>query len=443
MTGDPIPLPERYELFSSSSELQRYVLEPPATTDAPVLVEGTELLGRYESPGMTDERYLLRRPDGQVVLLTLVLYLIASGLDAHRSLDEIAKDLSTRLHQPIQPTDVIDVIDAKLAPLGILATIDDAPPVAVMRAPLLSLSLKGTLFSPRAVAGLARTFGSLFWYQAVIAWVTALIYADVYTFGVHGVSSSLTLVAQRPVLFLPVLGIVVGSIIFHEIGHATACAYGGGKPGRIGYGVYLVFPAFYTDVTDTYRLSRSARVRTDLGGVYFNGVSIVVATLVLAVTNYTPIIPAIVFIHITMFQQMLPLVRLDGYYVLSDIVGVPDLYARIGPLMRSLIPGRHDPRAGQLRPAARRIVTAWILLTVPVLIIGFALFFWRLPNFIAESYDSFHAQWDTADLGLRQHRWATLALAVISMMLLFIPALGLSAFMIRLTRRIPTRRRTS
>ena len=40
--------------------------------------------------------------------------------------------------------------------------------------------------------------------------------------------------------------------------------------GRSASGLYLVYPAFYTDVTDSYRLDRAGRVRTDLGGVYFN-----------------------------------------------------------------------------------------------------------------------------------------------------------------------------
>jgi putative peptide zinc metalloprotease protein len=38
----------------------------------------------------------------------------------------------------------------------------------------------------------------------------------------------------------------------------------------MGAGIYLAFPAFYTDVTDAYRLSKGGRLRTDLGGVYFN-----------------------------------------------------------------------------------------------------------------------------------------------------------------------------
>ena len=40
----------------------------------------------------------------------------------------------------------------------------------------------------------------------------------------------------------------------------------------MGAGLYLVWPAFYTDVTDSYRLGRGGRLRTDLGGLYFNAI---------------------------------------------------------------------------------------------------------------------------------------------------------------------------
>ena len=44
------------------------------------------------------------------------------------------------------------------------------------------------------------------------------------------------------------------------------------RPGVMGAGLYLVWPAFYTDVTDSYRLGRGGRLRTDLGGLYFNAI---------------------------------------------------------------------------------------------------------------------------------------------------------------------------
>ena len=49
--------------------------------------------------------------------------------------------------------------------------------------------------------------------------------------------------------------------------------------------VYVVYPAFFTDVTQSYRLGRGGRVRTDLGGVYFNALTIVGLTALYAQTH--------------------------------------------------------------------------------------------------------------------------------------------------------------
>ena len=76
-------------------------------------------------------------------------------------------------------------------------------------------------------------------------------------------------VLATPSLLLALYALLTLAAVLHELGHAAACRYGGARPGRIGYGVYLVFPAFYTDVT-THRLGRAGRARTDLGGLYFN-----------------------------------------------------------------------------------------------------------------------------------------------------------------------------
>ena len=74
----------------------------------------------------------------------------------------------------------------------------------------------------------------------------------------------------KPAALLGLFAAVIVATAWHEIGHATACRYGGARPGVLGAGVYLVWPAFYCDVTDAYRLNRRGRLRTDLGGVYFN-----------------------------------------------------------------------------------------------------------------------------------------------------------------------------
>ena len=100
----------------------------------------------------------------------------------------------------------------------------------------------------------------------------ALIGSDAWLVRGGRLTSSFQHVLLHPLLLLLVLGLSVASMLFHECGHAAACRYGGARPGVIGVGFYVVWPAFYTNVTDAYRLGRAGRIRTDLGGVYFNAV---------------------------------------------------------------------------------------------------------------------------------------------------------------------------
>ena len=60
-----------------------------------------------------------------------------------------------------------------------------------------------------------------------------------------------------------------------------------------------------------------------------------------------------------MVQQLLPLLRFDGYHLLADLAGVPDLYHRIRPTLLGLLPHRwSDPENRLLKPWARVVITA-------------------------------------------------------------------------------------
>src|SRR5690242_14891095 len=122
----------------------------------------------------------------------------------------------------------------------------------------------------------------------------------------------------------------------------------------MGAGIYLVWPAFYTDVTDSYRLGRGGRIRTDLGGLYFNAIAAVVIVGIWLATGYDALLLVVVTQILQMVHQLLPTVRFDGYHVLADLTGVPDLYHRIKPILLGLLPWRwHEPKAAALKPWAR------------------------------------------------------------------------------------------
>ena len=93
-----------------------------------------------------------------------------------------------------------------------------------------------------------------------------------WVFFEKGLASATYEAFDQPGLLLLVVAVTVLSAGFHEFGHAAAARRGGATPGVMGAGIYLVWPAFYTDVTDSYRLGRVGRVRTDLGGLYFNAI---------------------------------------------------------------------------------------------------------------------------------------------------------------------------
>ena len=78
---------------------------------------------------------------------------------------------------------------------------------------------------------------------------------------------------------------------------------------------------------------------------------------------------AIVLLHFQTAMQFLLVIRMDGYYILSDLIGVPDLFSFMGPVLRSMIPRRAiDPRVLELKPWVRRTITLWVAVTIPALL---------------------------------------------------------------------------
>ena len=261
----------------------------------------------------------------------------------------------------------------------------------------------------------------------VVLAIVALVVADVALLTRGDFWGAITGLFATPTLALLIYALLISAAVVHEMGHAAACRYGGARPGEIGFGLYLVFPAFYTDVTDSYRSSRAGRVRTDLGGLHFNVLTVLALAAAYWATGSGVLLLTAVLLQFQMLQQLIPVVRFDGYYVLSDLAGVPDLFARVGPVLRSLRPGRPvDPRVSELRPRSRRFVTAWVLVVVPLLTVAFSWAIWHLPEFLARGREGVQLQQLVFDVAWDRKDWAVMALAVVSIALLLLPILGIT-----------------
>src|SRR6201999_3586348 len=98
----------------------------------------------------------------------------------------------------------------------------------------------------------------------------------------------------------------------------------------------------------------AGRLRTDLGGVYFNALVALSAGAAYVASRYPLLLLIAVTQQLLILDQFMPWVRLDGYPVVSDLIGVPDLFARIRPILASLKPGvTPDRRVAELKPWAR------------------------------------------------------------------------------------------
>lgn len=112
---------------------------------------------------------------------------------------------------------------------------------------------------------------------------------------------------------------------FHELGHAAALNYFGFKQTSIGWGLYLSFTVFYTDLSDAWRLNRKERAIVDLGGIYFHCVALTFL-LGLALCLKTPVLVYCFFvIDLQIAGSLNPFLRMDGYWLVSDILGIVDL----------------------------------------------------------------------------------------------------------------------
>src|SRR3954468_15478938 len=342
----------------------------PSTTAAPPprLADGVELVGEYKDSGFKEPPYIVRRGDGQVIQLPKLLYQLAEQVDGTRGYDEIGEALSHAIGRGVTGVMVEMLADEQLRPLGVLAAADGSSPKVEKVDPLLALKFKTAVVPERLTRALTTIFKPLFLPPLVLAVVAGQFALDGWLLFAHGIAAPLRATIYQPALLLALLGCVALATAFHEIGHATACRYGGAKPGVMGVGIYVVWPAFYTDITDAYRLGRGGRLRTDVGGVYFNAIFALVFAGLYFATGFERLLLVVLLQNFAILQQLLPLLRLDGYYIISDLTGVPDMLARIKPVLASLVPGRDaDPRVTELKPWVRRVVTAYICTIVPVL----------------------------------------------------------------------------
>ncbi len=199
---------------------------------------------------------------------------------------------------------------------------------------MAAMYLKIPVWNPDAF--LARTAHRMAWMftrGAFVAWlVFAMVCAVVLTSRWERVGEQLpALLAGEQLLSMWVL--LAAMKVVHEFGHGYAVRCFGGAVPEMGISLVMLTPCAYVDASSSWGFqSRTRRIIVCLAGMYFESIVAGVALLVWAFTDagtmHALAYQAMVLASVTTVAFNLnPLMRYDGYYVLSDLLQVPNLRA--------------------------------------------------------------------------------------------------------------------
>lgn len=416
---------------SSSATISEHALPVPFQAD------GVQLLGQPEGSGYREAPSLVRRADGQTLQLTRLLYLVLEAADGTRNAEEIAAHASAGSGRLVSTENVRTLIDTQLLPMGLLRLADGSQPEVKKADPLLGMRFRYIVTDPERTRKITAPFTTLFNPLIVVAVTAAFLAACWWVLMVKGLGSATHEAFANPVLLLLIFAITILSAGFHEFGHAAAARRGGATPGAMGAGLYLIWPAFFTDITDSYRLGRRGRLRTDLGGLYFNAIVAVAILGIWWATGFDALLLVVVTQILQMVRQLLPLVRFDGYHILADTTGVPDLFQRIRPTLLGLLPWNWGkPESKVLKPWARAVVTLWVLVTVPLLLLSLALMVIALPRLLGTAWSSVLKQQAILSESLSAGDIAGAAVRALAIIAVALPVAGMLYLLLRLLRQL-------
>ncbi len=165
--------------------------------------------------------------------------------------------------------------------------------------------------------------------------------------------------------------------IIHELGHAYTATKYGVPVTSIGLAFIVLYPILYTETTNAWKLkNRNQRLVIAAGGMM---AELALASVTLILWHFLPpgmaqslcFMVAIVSMIASLFVNLNPLMKFDGYYLFSDIVGIDNLQDRSFAFakwrLRKWLWGWDDPKPENTYADRQRLLTGF----------GFAVWIYR------------------------------------------------------------------
>jgi CRP-like cAMP-binding protein/Zn-dependent protease len=146
-------------------------------------------------------------------------------------------------------------------------------------------------------------------------------------------SKRFTLTGQSLALgFLILIVLDYFSVFVHELGHAVVLTHNNRRVKNAGFMIYFGAPAFFVEASESLMMDRSQAILESVAGPFaqllMGGACAMIAwgfpDWILAQTLYR----TAVLNYWMVFVNLMPMLELDGYYILSDAIQMPDLRPR-------------------------------------------------------------------------------------------------------------------
>jgi CRP-like cAMP-binding protein/Zn-dependent protease len=138
--------------------------------------------------------------------------------------------------------------------------------------------------------------------------------------------------ASAPIESAILLGLAFFLTFMHELGHAVVISRYDRKVKSAGFMIYFGAPAFFVEATDSLMLDRRHRILQSFAGPFTETVIAGVAAIFLFSFPDGPLADLLyrfaLINYLIIFLNLIPLLELDGYWILSDLIQVPDLRPR-------------------------------------------------------------------------------------------------------------------
>jgi putative peptide zinc metalloprotease protein len=185
-----------------------------------------------------------------------------------------------------------------------------------------------------------------------------------------------TLVARMPTFseffhvhnLLALAAVMVGVKVAHELGHGLACRHFGGHCHELGFMLLVFAPCLYCNVSDAWLMqSKWRRIAVSAAGIYIELILASLATFGWWFSQpglFNSLCLDVMFICSvsTVVFNGNPLLRYDGYFILADLIEVPNLREQATAVVRQaaarwfagvrMVPERMLPQRGRLWLAA-------------------------------------------------------------------------------------------